>query len=113
MAKLIDHLPELDGDEALLVSKILSDLDDDQARSFAGAYRSRRKDPQVMLWLTLIVFLGFGGINRFMLGQVGMGLLYLFTGGLCLIGSIVDIINHKDLTFEYNRKIALEVRNMV
>lgn len=113
MAKLIDHLPELGGEEAMLISKILNDLDDNQARSFASAYRSRRKDPQVILLLTLVVFVGFGGINRFLLGQIGMGLLYLFTGGLCLIGSIVDIINHKDMAFEYNRKIALEVRNMV
>ncbi len=113
MAKLIDHLPELSGEEAMYVSKIIQDMSDDQANRFASAYRSRRKDPQTILLLTLVVFLGFGGINRFVLGQVGMGILYIFTGGLCLIGSIVDIINHKDLTFEYNRKVALDIRNMV
>ena len=113
MAKLIDHLPELSGEEAMFVGKMMTDLDEESARQFANAYRSRRKDPQTILLLTLVVFLGFGGINRFVLGQIGMGILYIFTGGLCLIGSIVDLINHKDLTFEYNRKVAIEIRNMV
>ena len=43
-----------------------------------------------------------------MIGQIGMGLLYLFTGGLCLIGTIIDLINYQDLAFEYNRKMILE-----
>jgi hypothetical protein len=37
-----------------------------------------------------------------------MGLLYFFTGGLCIIGTIVDLVNHKDLAMEYNRKMAYE-----
>jgi hypothetical protein len=42
-----------------------------------------------------------------------MGLLYLFTGGLCLIGTIVDTINHKQLCFEYNSQMARESLAMV
>jgi hypothetical protein len=41
-----------------------------------------------------------------------MGLLYLFTGGLCLIGTIVDLVNYQSLAFDYNRKIADEVSLM-
>jgi len=37
-----------------------------------------------------------------------MGILYLFTGGLCLIGTIIDLINHKSLANEYNRQMAFE-----
>lgn len=48
------------------------------------------------------------GLQRFIIGQIGMGILYLFTGGLCLIGSIVDLVNHKTLAFEYNKKVAYE-----
>jgi len=33
--------------------------------------------------------------------------------GLCFIGTIVDIINHKSLTFEYNQKAAFECAHMV
>jgi len=37
-----------------------------------------------------------------------MGLLYLFTAGLCFIGTIIDLINYQDLAFEYNRKMIME-----
>lgn len=42
--------------------------------------------------LLLCLFLGGLGIHRFYVGKVGTGLLYLFTGGLCGIGWIIDII---------------------
>ena len=48
-----------------------------------------------------------------MVGQNGMGILYLFTGGLCFIGTIVDIINHKQLAFDYNQQMARETMAMV
>lgn len=113
MAKLLDHLPELAGEEAIYIGKMLSELDDDTARQFAHAYRARRKDPQTVLLFALLGFLGVAGINRFVLGQIGMGILFILTAGLCLIGTIVDAINHKDHAFEYNRKVALEVRNLI
>lgn len=113
MANIIDYLPELEGDEAAYVGKLLQPYSNEKASKFASVYRARRKDPQTVLLLTLIVFLGFGGINRFYLNQIGMGILYIFTAGLCLIGSVVDIINYKDLTFEYNRKVANEVRSII
>jgi TM2 domain-containing membrane protein YozV len=58
-------------------------------------------------------FIGFAGIHRFITGQIGMGILYFFTAGLCLIGTIIDLINHQKLAFEYNRKQANEVLVMI
>ncbi len=43
--------------------------------------------------LSLCLFLGFFGAHKFYEGKVGMGLLYLFTGGLFCIGWIVDIVS--------------------
>jgi hypothetical protein len=42
-----------------------------------------------------------------------MGILYLFTLGLCYIGTIVDAVNHKKLAFEYNTKQAQQVAAMI
>lgn len=109
MADLFQILPELQGDEMLYVSGLLKNVDDDTARKFAAVYRARRKDPQTILLLTLIGFLGVAGIQRFFLEQIGMGLIYLFTAGICLIGTIIDVINYKGLAFEYNQKKAQEV----
>ena len=40
----------------------------------------------------LCIFFGYLGAHKFYEGKVGMGLVYLFTGGLFLIGWIVDCI---------------------
>lgn len=113
MAQLIDYLPELEGDEARYIKKLMSPMNEDTARRFANVYRARRKDPQTVLLTATIGFLGAGGVHRFILGQIGMGILYLLTGGLCLIGTIVDLINHKNLTFEYNRNVAQEAMQLI
>ena len=52
---------------------------------------------------------GVPGQHRFAMGEVGAGLLYLFTGGLLLIGTIVDIVKHKELAFNYNRTVARRI----
>jgi len=108
MARMIDYLPEIEGDEAVFISKVMKSMDSEQAERFARVYRARRKDPQILLLTALVGFFGVAGIHRFIVGQLGMGLLYLFTGGLCAIGTIVDIINYKNLAFEYNREVARE-----
>jgi len=37
-------------------------------------------------------FFGYLGVHRFMKGDIGMGILYLLTGGLCGIGVLIDLI---------------------
>ncbi|MEZ5550666.1 MAG: TM2 domain-containing protein [Pseudomonadales bacterium] len=58
----------------------------------------------------LLTFLGIFGIHRFYQGKWGTGLLYLFTGGLLLIGVIYDYWtlndqisqqNHRDCRYAY------------
>ena len=113
MARVIDVLPELTGEEMLYVQSLVKDMDDEKARTFASVYRTRRKDPQVIVLTALLCLVVLAGVNRFIMGQIGMGLLYLFTGGLCLIGTIVDLVNHQKLAFEYNQKTANEVLAML
>lgn len=113
MAHMIDYLPELEGDEAAYISKLMSSMDEEKADRFARVYRARRKDPQIILLTALIGFFGVAGIHRFLTGQVGMGILYLLTAGLCFIGTIVDIINYKNLAFEYNREVARDAVSLL
>ena len=47
------------------------------------------KSPTIILLVS--VFLGGIGIDRFMIGDIGMGILKLLTGGLCGIFWIYDI----------------------
>ena len=71
-------------------------------------YMNKRKSSQDMLIFCIVGLCLVPGLQRFITGQIGMGLLYLFTVGLCFVGSIMDLINHKDLAMEYNRKMAYE-----
>jgi TM2 domain-containing membrane protein YozV len=113
MAKVIDVLPEVTGEEMVYLQNLIKDFDDETARKFANVYRARRKDPMLVLVTGLLGFVVLAGIHRFILGQIGMGILYLFTGGLCLVGTIVDAINYQKLSFEYNSKVANEVIVMI
>lgn len=113
MANVIDYLPEIEGDEALYIDKVLSGMSEDQAQKFASVYRTRRKDPQTVMITCILGFFLIAGVHRLILNQIGMGILYIFTGGLCLIGTIVDLVNYKDLAFQFNREVAKEVRSYV
>jgi TM2 domain-containing membrane protein YozV len=113
MARIIDVLPEVTGEEMVYLQNLLKDMDDEKARSFANVYRTRRKEPMLVLITALLGLIVVAGVHRFILGQIGMGLLYLFTAGLCLIGTIVDLVNHQKLAFEYNQKVANEVLMMI
>lgn len=43
--------------------------------------------------LCCLGFVGAGGIHRLYAGKIWTGLLWLFTGGLFYIGTIVDLVN--------------------
>ena len=109
MNKIYYFFPDVEPDEAGFLSELLKDKTDDEIRNFILIYRARRRDPQLILFTCLLGFVVLAGVHRFLLNHIGMGILYLFTGGLCLIGTIVDLVNYKTLAFEYNRKIAIEV----
>lgn len=113
ITKAISYLPEVEDEELLHVASLIKGMGEEQARQFAAVYRKRRKDFTVTLLLAVVGFLGFAGIHRFYLDQVGLGILYLLTGGLCLIGTIVDMFNHSTLTLEYNKRRADDVAVMI
>jgi TM2 domain-containing membrane protein YozV len=113
MPNIFQLLPSLEGEEMSYVQSVINDMTDTQAQQFAMAYSARRKDPTTILILALVGFVGFAGLHRFMLNQIGMGILYFLTAGLCVIGTIVDLVNHRKLAFEYNSVVAQQVAMMV
>lgn len=113
MADVLRFLPEIDGDEMLFIGNMMKDMNDETAQQFSMVYRSRRRDAQTIMLMALIGFIGVSGVHRFYLGQVGMGLLYLLTAGLCFIGTIVDLVNYRTLALEYNQLQAQQILMML
>jgi len=113
MANFFQFLPELQGRELMFVQGLTKEYDEQQMMNFANIYRSRRRDPQIILLTTLLGFVGVSGVQRFLTNQIGMGILYLFTAGLCFIGTIIDLINYQDLAMEYNMRMANEAAMMI
>ena len=113
MLNIYQLMPSIEAEEIYYIQGLVGDLNDEEIRQFATLYNARRKSPQVIILLALIGFLGVAGVHRFVLDQIGMGLLYVFTAGLCFIGTIVDLINYKRLTFEYNQKVARQAYSII
>ena len=110
---LLQYLYDITPEELITINSRTQGFNTDELTHFCVIYRSKRKDPQIILLLCLVGLIGVAGIHRFVIGQVGMGILYFFTGGLCLIGTIVDAINHKDLALEFNGKMIAETLSML
>ena len=110
---LLQYLYDITPEELITINSRTNGFSDAELTHFCVIYRSKRKDPQTILLLCLLGLVGVSGIHRFVIGQVGMGILYFFTGGLCLVGTIVDAINHKDLALEYNGKMIAETLSML
>ncbi len=107
------HLANVTTEEMVFIQEITKDLNENQVRNFELVYTGKRRDPQHVLLFTILGFFGIAGIQRFVTNQMGMGILYFLTAGLCFIGTIVDLINYKSLANEYNHKMALESRHFV
>ena len=72
-------------EKIMFLKEKLYNLDDEK---FSMISCIEMKDPTTLLLISL--FLGSLGIDRFMLGETGMGILKLLTGGLCGILTIID-----------------------
>ena len=58
------------------------------------------KDPDSLLFVSFLG--GIFGFDRFFIGDIGMGVLKLLTGGCCGILAIIDLFNIQKLTKEHN-----------
>ena len=67
------------------IKEKLNELSDDKALVLNTL---EFKEPTTLLLVS--IFLGSLGVDRFMLGDIGTGILKLLTGGLCGIMTIID-----------------------
>ncbi len=80
-----------------IIRQKLMDLDENKAMMIQAVdYRN----PTLMLVLSILV--GSLGVDRFMLGDIGLGVLKLITCGGCGIWWIIDLILIMDKTRKYN-----------
>jgi hypothetical protein len=110
---LLYNLKGITPEEFKYLQQTMHGMSDAQNEQFIMFYMDKRKSPTDLLLFTLLGFIVIAGVQRFVIGQIGMGILYFFTGGLCLMGTTLDAINHKNLANEFNRKMADEVAMMV
>ena len=110
---ILKYLYDVTPEELITINSRIKDFNDDELSQFCMIYRSKRKDPQLILILCLLGLIGVAGVQRFVIGNIGMGILYFFTAGLCFIGTIVDAVNHKSLAMEYNAKMITETLSML
>ncbi len=88
---------KLPADKAQIIREKMAGIDDSR---YATISCIEMKDPMVMLLIS--VFLGKLGVDRFMLGNIGMGLLKLLTLGLCGILWLIDLFIIPNKTKECN-----------
>lgn len=104
----IYSLKGMSAEEFDFLMKTMNNMSPKQEERFMILYSGKRQSPTDMLLYTLIGFIAVAGVQRFVTRQIAMGLLYFFTAGLCFIGTIVDLINHRSLAMNYNKDIAYE-----
>ena len=110
---ILKYLYDITPEELVTINSRTKDFNEDELTQFCMIYRSKRKDPQLILILCLLGLVGVAGVQRFIIGHIGMGILYFFTAGLCFVGTIVDAMNHKELALEFNAKMITETLAML
>jgi TM2 domain-containing membrane protein YozV len=109
----VNLIPALEGEELVYLQALTKELNMEQLQMFIAVYNGKRRKADQILLGCVLGFVLVAGIQRFMVNQTAMGILYLLTGGFCFIGTIMDTINHKRLTFEYNQQMARESMAMI
>ena len=84
-------------EKIMYIKEKLASMDENK---FAMISTIEMKDPTTILLVS--IFLGTLGVDRFMLGDIGMGILKLLTCGVCGILTIIDWFTVSKKTKELN-----------
>lgn len=89
------------------LAALTREMTDQQKILFTSQYNSAQKNRNVALLIS--VLLGWLGIDRFYIGQVGIAVLKLLTLGACGIWWIIDWFLIMGAVDDYNRQKAREI----
>ncbi|UTD04991.1 TM2 domain-containing protein [Treponema denticola] len=95
---------KLPGEKAAIIREKMVTIDDSRYATISSV---EMKDPTTMLLIS--IFLGEFGVDRFMLGNTGMGILKLLTAGLCGVLWLIDLIQISGKTKEYNYNALMQI----
>ena len=95
---------KLPGEKAAIIREKMVSIDDSRYATISSV---ELKDPTTMLLIS--IFIGGLGVDRFMLGNTGMGILKLLTGGLCGILWLIDVILITGKTKENNYNALMQI----
>lgn len=95
---------KLPAEKAVLIREKMAQIDDSRYATISSV---ELKDPTTMLLVS--IFLGEFGVDRFMLGETGMGILKLLTAGLCGILWLIDLIGITKKVKEYNYNELMKI----
>lgn len=91
------------------LERLKAGLTDNERMQLDMEIRSQRKESGTLSALACLGFIGIAGIHRFMMGKVGTGLLWLFTAGICWIGTIIDLVNMRKMVTEHNYEVEYQL----
>ena len=83
----------------IIKEKLISLPEDNDVQVLSTSF----KNPTNMLIIS--IFLGNFGVDRFMLGDTGLGIAKLLTCGGCGIWTIIDWFSIKQKTYDHNFKL--------
>lgn len=98
------HASELATEYIPVIRERLLQKEQDSAYLVAFA---NLKDPTISIILS--IFLGYWGIDRFFIGDIGLGLAKLLTGGGCGIWWFIDIFLIMGATRRNNSKKMIQM----
>lgn len=90
-------------EDMMAVREQLEQMDDDR---FPLVQALNYKNPTTLLIIS--IFLGSLGVDRFMMGHVGLGILKLLTGGALGVWTIIDWFLIMGIAKKHNFKIFME-----
>lgn len=101
---MVSHSDYFQTEQSMLLRERLLEADD---RKYAILMSLELKNPTTILLMS--IFLGGLGVDRFMLGDTGMGILKLLTGGVCGVLTIIDWFTISKKTKELNFNKIMQI----